>query len=215
MSGFSSSPPWRASVTHGGYPCSLCTGNDVQPCSASTQVNSLSAAEAQLHLMLHVFRRQTPDNAAGHRRSAEITTMFRAEKKHKSRSLRIRAFLLSSHNKSMHFPKLSNAAGMSAATPTGTRSVTRSRSYAQESVGSAQRLVSSRRRKRTAHASRLLSSASGPCPVSTVIFQAHTSAGRRDNSGSPVELGGDTMAICGVVYFGKKEQFAENDAQQQ
>lgn len=54
-----------------------------------------------------------------------------------------------------------------------------------------------------------------PAQFPLLSSSPHSSTGRRDNSGSLVELGGDTVAICGVVYFGKKEQFAENDAHQQ
>ncbi len=129
MSGFSTSPPWRASVTHGGYPWSLCTGTTCKPRSASTQVNSLSEAGVQLHIMLHARCRlhaQTKKNHThpiGLCRLAEVTTQFRGEKKTQTRgkASEIRAFPLSPHNKSTYFPKLSNAAGTSAATPTGTR----------------------------------------------------------------------------------------------
>ncbi|TMS12524.1 hypothetical protein E3U43_017482 [Larimichthys crocea] len=110
MSGSSSSPPWRASVTHGGHPWSLCTGDDVQPCSVSTQVNSVSEAEVRRHIMLHVYRRL---HASGHRRLAEVTTL-KGNTRRKSHQKKICAFLLSSHNKSTYFPKLSSAAGVNA-----------------------------------------------------------------------------------------------------
>lgn len=58
--------------------------HDVQPCSVSTQVSGLLEAELPLHIMLHgqatVVCTRRSDNADGHRRLTEVTTLFRGEK---------------------------------------------------------------------------------------------------------------------------------------
>lgn len=58
-----------------------------------------------------------------------------------------------------------------------------------------------RRESTSAHASRPLSCAEQTLPSFPCYLpvQTHARTGRRDNGGSLVWLGGDTMAICGVV----------------
>ncbi|KAM7367641.1 hypothetical protein PAMP_013926 [Pampus punctatissimus] len=72
-------------------------------------------------------------------RMTEVTTLFPSANKtitthtHRRKSHQIRAFLLSSHNKSTHFQKLCKTAGVRAATPAGISEISPSlnRSLAQ------------------------------------------------------------------------------------